>query len=81
MLVIDPEECIDCGVCEAECPEEAILPDSMEAAHRWLDLNAEYSDKWPVITVRKTPPEDADEYSGLDDKFREYFSATPGPGE
>lgn len=81
MLVIDPEECIDCGVCEAECPEEAILPDSMEEAHRWLELNAEFSEEWPVITVRKTPPEDADDYAGQDGKFEKYFSATAGAGD
>ena len=26
-LYIDPEECIDCGVCEPECPWEAIFED------------------------------------------------------
>ena len=38
MLVINPDECIDCGVCEPECPIEAILPDTDPAAEKWLDL-------------------------------------------
>src|SRR5690606_5912744 len=42
MLVIHPDECIDCGVCEPECPAEAIIPDSDPAAARWLGLNARY---------------------------------------
>jgi Fe-S-cluster-containing hydrogenase component 2 len=33
MLVISPEECIDCGVCEPECPAEAILPDTLDHAN------------------------------------------------
>ena len=41
MLVIHPDECIDCGVCEPECPAEAIIPDSETAADRWLELNRE----------------------------------------
>ena len=28
MLYINPEECIDCGACEPECPVQAIFPDS-----------------------------------------------------
>jgi ferredoxin len=43
MLVIDPEECIDCGVCEPECPAEAILPDTDDRAEAWLDLNRTYA--------------------------------------
>ncbi len=81
MLVINPYECIDCGVCEAECPEEAILPDSLEEAERWLQLNSTYSEEWPVITVRKTPPADADDYAGIDDKFEKFFSAVAGAGD
>ena len=53
MLVIDPEICIDCGVCELECPVEAILPDTKEGAEVWLELNGEYSKKWPNITRKK----------------------------
>jgi ferredoxin len=43
MLVINPSECIDCGVCEPECPAEAILPDTESGQEKWLELNATYS--------------------------------------
>ena len=43
MLVIHPDECIDCGVCEPECPVEAIKPDTEPGLEKWLELNAEYS--------------------------------------
>ncbi len=81
MLVIDPDVCIDCGVCEAECPAEAILPDTMEEAQRWLELNAEYSQRWPVITRRKPPPADAESFDGQDNKFEEYFDPAAGAGD
>ncbi|MFP4648382.1 MAG: ferredoxin FdxA [Halorhodospira sp.] len=71
-LVIDPEECIDCTLCEPECPAEAIyseddLPPSME---HFLDLNAELAKKWPLITEKKDPPPDAEEWDGVPDKFQ-----------
>ena len=43
MLVIHPDECIDCGVCEPECPAEAIKPDTEPGLEKWLELNAEYA--------------------------------------
>ncbi|MFW6278244.1 MAG: ferredoxin FdxA [Halorhodospira sp.] len=71
-LVIDPEECIDCTLCEPECPAEAIyseddLPPSME---HFLELNAELAKKWPLITEKKDPPPDAEEWDGVPDKFQ-----------
>ena len=60
MLVIHPDECIDCGVCEPECPVEAIKPDTEPSAEKWLKLNADYAKTWPNITVpsgRTWPPE------------------------
>ena len=42
MLVINPDECIDCGVCEPECPAEAIIPDSDENSEKWASLNEEF---------------------------------------
>ena len=80
MLVIHPDECIDCGVCEPECPPEAILPDTDGEAENWLEMNREYSEKWPNITRKKEPPADADEYKGLPDKFNKFFSSNPGEG-
>ena len=43
MLVINPSECIDCGVCEPECPAEAIVPDTDDRAAAWADTNATYA--------------------------------------
>ena len=81
MLVINPDECIDCGVCEPECPAEAILPDTEDGLDQWLELNATYSARWPNITRKKTPPPDADERNGEPGKFDKYFSAKAGAGD
>ena len=59
MLVIHPDECIDCGVCEPECPAEAIKPDTEPGLEKWLSLNADYAKTWPNITVKREPPADA----------------------
>ena len=56
MLVINPNECIDCGVCEPECPAEAILPDTEDGIEQWLELNTKFSAEWPNITQKKDPP-------------------------
>ena len=53
MLVIHPDECIDCGVCVPECPVDAIKPDTESGLEKWLSLNAEYAKIWPNITVKK----------------------------
>jgi len=55
MLVIHPDECIDCGVCVPECPVDAIKPDTESGLEKWLSLNAEYAKIWPNITVKKAP--------------------------
>lgn len=81
MLVIHPDECIDCGVCVPECPAEAILPDSDPGAEpSWLSLNAEYADQWPNITRKKEPLPQADDMNGLSDKIAD-FSPNPGEGD
>ena len=81
MLVIHPDECIDCGVCEPECPAEAIKPDTEgDAAEKWLELNRDYSEKWPNITRKKDAPADADSWQGVPDKFEKHFSQAPGDG-
>ena len=77
MLVINPDECIDCGVCEPECPAEAIKPESADLS-KWLEVNREYSAKWPNINVKKTAPADADEFKGVEGKFEKFFSPEPG---
>ena len=71
-LTIDPEECIDCTLCEPECPAEAIYPedDLPDGQEGFIELNAELSLIWPVITEAKTPPEDAAEWDGKADKLK-----------
>ena len=81
MLVIHPDECIDCGVCEPECPAEAILPDTEPGMEEYLELNKRYSEIWPNITMKKDSPDDADEFKGKKNKLKEYFSEKPGTGD
>ena len=78
MLVINPNECIDCGVCEPECPAEAILPDTEPGLEKWLELNTKYSASWPNITNKRPSPADADDFKGVAGKFDTYFSDKPG---
>ena len=80
MLVIHPDECIDCGVCEPECPAEAIVPDSEPAAEKWVEINRQYASSWPNITRKGTAPSDADEWKDVTDKYDKYFSRNPGKG-
>ena len=72
MLVIDPEECIDCTLCEPECPVEAIVSedDVPENQKQFLALNAELSKQWPVINQAKPGPADADEWKDVKDKLQ-----------
>ena len=79
MLVIHPDECIDCGVCEPECPAEAILPDTEDGIDEWLEINEKYSTDWPNITTKGESPEDAEDWKDKPGKKSE-FSANPGPG-
>lgn len=80
MLVINPDECIDCGVCEGECPVEAIVPIADELAQPWIALNVEFSEKWPRITSYRTPAADATDFDDELNKFEKYFSPQPGVG-
>ena len=77
MLVIHPDECIDCGVCEPECPVEAILPDTEGDLSEWVKHNLTYSEQWPNITRMGTPPADADAWKDVPDKMQ-HFSPNPG---
>ena len=79
-LAINPDECIDCGVCEPECPAEAIIPDSEPGAEQWLELNREMSEIWPNIGERKDPMPDADKMRDETGKYEKYFSKAPGAG-
>ena len=78
MLVINPDECIDCGVCEPECPVEAILPDTEGDLEKWVDLNSAYAEKWPNITRKGDSPPDADDFKEEAGKLEKYFSENPG---
>ncbi|MDN5248499.1 ferredoxin FdxA [Bartonella sp. TP] len=78
MLVINPEECIDCGVCEPECPAEAIKADTEPGLENWLELNTKYSSIWPNITTKRDPLPEAKEMDGVLNKFEKYFSPNPG---
>lgn len=71
-LVIDPEECIDCTLCEPECPVDAILSEDElpPDQQHFLELNAELSKVWPVLTEKKDAPEDAAEWEDVPDKLQ-----------
>jgi ferredoxin len=71
-LVIDPDECIDCTLCEPECPAEAIVSEDDLPPDQsiYLELAEELSPVWPVITARKDPPEDAAEWDGEPNKLQ-----------
>ena len=83
-LVINPDECIDCGVCQPECPVDAIVPDmdlKDDELDRWTEINKKYSLIWPVITEKKDALEKAEEFDGIENKFEKYFSESPGQGD
>jgi ferredoxin len=81
-LVIHPDECIDCGVCEPECPVDAIKPDTAdEPDGRWLKINTEFAKVRPNITAKGTAPKDADSFKDEKGKFEKYFSLEPGSGD
>ena len=70
MLVIDPDECIDCTLCVAECPVEAIFAeDDVPADQRdFIELNADLAKAWPSITEKKDAPADADDWKDKPNK-------------
>jgi len=91
MIVIDPDQCIDCGVCKPECPAKAIIPDthkdtSEEKKSYWLDINTKYSKVWPNITKNRGAMESAewwnpfDKFDGEPEK-RFHFKKEPGQGD
>jgi len=81
MLVIHPDECIDCGVCEPEWPISAIKHDTEPGIEKWLAVNTQYAKTWPNITVKDVPPPDAKVWEDVPDKFAKYFSPKPGKGD
>lgn len=73
MLVIDPDECIDCAVCIPECPVNAIYAeeDLPAGQEQFTALNAELAKAWPLITDKKDPLSDADEWKDVKDKLKD----------
>ena len=83
-LAINPDECIDCGVCEPECPVGAIVPDNAiqgDELDFWMNINKTYAEVWPNITQKKDVMPDAEEYDGKPNKYEQYFSEEPGTGD
>ena len=72
MLVIDPEECIDCALCVPICPINAIFNevDLPENQVHFIKINADLSPKWPVIDEMIPAPKDADDWEGVDNKIQ-----------
>ncbi len=71
-LVIDPEECIDCALCEPECPIDAIFAEEELPAEQeqFLDINAELAQQWPTITLQKAPMDEHEKWDGVPDKLQ-----------
>ena len=70
MLVIHPDECIDCALCEPECPVNAIFPEDElpEDEIEFLEINAEQAEIWPNITEAKDPLPDEEEWREVPNK-------------
>lgn len=71
MLVIDPDECIDCTLCVEECPAEAIFPEEEvpQGQEHFLELNRHLTRKWPVLARKIAAPEDAAQWDGVPGKL------------
>tara|TARA_B100000035_G_scaffold14185_1_gene11632 strand:+ start:4360 stop:4746 length:387 start_codon:yes stop_codon:yes gene_type:complete len=70
-LVINPDECIDCSLCEPECPIDAIISDEdiNDENRHFLELNERLSKKWPILTEVKPAPTDAKEWENKENKI------------
>ena len=83
MLVIFPEDCIDCGLCVAECPVDAIAgpvdeaDDLSDNERYWLEVNSKYAAIWPEIIEKGEAPADAEKWKDVPNK-KKYFSEKPG---
>ena len=77
-LVINPDECIDCGACVPECPTEAIFSED-DLPEKWSDYteyNAKMAEEWPEITEKKDALDDADDWKDIEDK-KEHRNENP----
>jgi ferredoxin len=77
-LVINPDECIDCGVCQPECPAEAIFPDSEPQGQEWAETNGKFAKEWPNITKKIASAPDADAWKNKPGK---KASLSPAPAK
>ena len=80
-LAIDPDTCIDCGLCIPECPTKAIFAedDLPEKWSEYVEINAKHAEQWPVIDAQKEPLPEAEEYKAIEAK-RELLDAAPFEG-
>ena len=71
-LVIHPDECIDCALCEPECPVDAIFAEDEIplGQENFIELNQELAEIWPNISEQKEPLEDADKWNGVPEKIK-----------
>lgn len=71
-LAIDPDECIDCAVCVAECPVNAIYAEEDVPAdqQQFIKLNIELARNWPSITKTTSPLAEAEEWKDTKDKLQ-----------
>lgn len=80
MLVIDPDECIDCAACESSCPVTAIVSDTDARAAHWIVLNRRYAAAWPRVVKKSKPPADARRFDYTPGKYARHCSPAPGAG-
>ena len=82
MLAIKADECIDCGVCEPECPVNAIEPDTNENTSKWVELNDKLCKSWPNITKKREEdvPKDQEKWRTVENKLQ-YLNENPGKGD
>ena len=81
MTYIVKDECIDCGVCEPECPIDAIKADTDESVKdmdKWLLINKKFSAIWPNISKKKEPMVEHEKFRNIKDKYDKHFSEKPG---
>ena len=78
-LVINPDECIDCALCEPECPVNAIMSedDLSEEQKVFAELNHDLSQTWPNITAKKDSPEDAEQWQNVEGKLQYLIKEWP----
>ena len=80
-LAIDPDECIDCGVCEPECPLGAIVADTdvnLKDKEKWMLINKKFSAIWPNITKKKDPMIEHEKFREIKNKYENHFSEKSG---